>query len=235
MKLSAHETVENPKEKRKKGDETPTEGPVRKKSRVFTECEADTRSSNVPEISERPLNGKKDVRKSGKKHNLDGKVSKKGPKADKSDPSSSTKRQTQKQKVEKEHDVKSASEHTNPNDLTVPSTSTKVTVPAPPCSTSIPISPQATSALHAEIRGMLIESMATSRASSLPASSLYRAVMQSRPALKAQRSEKEWLAVFELVLKEGQMDGGVFGKVESSGKVSVLHAVVSIFGLSPLR
>jgi hypothetical protein len=74
---------------------------------------------------------------------------------------------------------------------------------------------------------MLIESMATSRASSLPVSSLYKAVMQSRPTLKAQRGEKEWLAVFELVLKEGQRSGGLFGKVESSGKVCILSTIVS--------
>jgi len=88
--------------------------------------------------------------------------------------------------------------------------------PSPSSAVLLPSS--ATSALHAEIRGMLVESMATSRASSLPVSSLYKAVMQSRPALKAQRGETEWLAVFELVLQDGQKDGGIFGKVESSGK-----------------
>ena len=76
-----------------------------------------------------------------------------------------------------------------------------------------------TSTLDAEIAGMLIESMATSRASSLPTSSLYKSVMASRPALSAQRSEKAWMAVFERVLREGQRGTGVFGKVESSGKV----------------
>lgn len=71
-----------------------------------------------------------------------------------------------------------------------------------------------------EIVGMLIETMATSRASSLAVSSLYKSVMQSRPSLKAQRSEKEWMGVFKRVLNifSGGGMGGVFGKVESSGK-----------------
>lgn len=74
--------------------------------------------------------------------------------------------------------------------------------------------------LDAEITGMLIECMATSRASSLPISSLYKSVMQCRPSLKAQRSEKEWVAMFRRVLRDGVAGTGVFGKVESSGKVS---------------
>ncbi|KAG6876452.1 hypothetical protein C0993_002989, partial [Termitomyces sp. T159_Od127] len=77
-------------------------------------------------------------------------------------------------------------------------------------------------ALHAEIRGMLIESMATSRASCMPASALYRSAMRSRPSLEAQRSEKEWVEIIERVLGEGLGEGeggsGVFGKVESSFK-----------------
>jgi hypothetical protein len=74
--------------------------------------------------------------------------------------------------------------------------------------------------LDAEITGMLIECMATSRASSLPVSSLYKSVMECRPSLKAQRSEKEWVTVFRRVLRNGVVGSGVFGKVESSGKVS---------------
>ncbi|KAF8629301.1 hypothetical protein AX15_003518 [Amanita polypyramis BW_CC] len=68
-----------------------------------------------------------------------------------------------------------------------------------------------------EIRGMLIESMALSRASSLPVSSLYKSVMQTQPALIAQKSEMEWVSIFRHVLEVGVV-GGVFGKVESSGK-----------------
>ena len=82
----------------------------------------------------------------------------------------------------------------------------------------------ATVALNAEICGMLIETMALSRASSLPLSSLYKMVMQTQPSLKSQRSEQEWLIVFARVLQEGEAGhgSGVFGKVESSGKVCFL-------------
>jgi len=78
----------------------------------------------------------------------------------------------------------------------------------------------ATVALNAEICGMLIETMALSRASSLPLSSLYKMVMQTQPSLRSQRSEQEWLIVFARVLQEGEAGhgSGVFGKVESSGK-----------------
>jgi hypothetical protein len=77
-----------------------------------------------------------------------------------------------------------------------------------------------TSELDTEITGMLIECMATSRASSLPISTLCKSVLECRPSLKAQRSEKEWATVFRQVLRNGAMGSGVFGKVESSGKVS---------------
>jgi hypothetical protein len=73
-----------------------------------------------------------------------------------------------------------------------------------------------------EILGMLIESMAASRASSLPVSFLYKSVMQSRPALKAQKSDEEWFTVFLRVLENGiaGRGSGIFGKVDSSGKAS---------------
>lgn len=74
--------------------------------------------------------------------------------------------------------------------------------------------------LHATVCGMVIETMATSRASSLPVSSIYKLVMNSQPALKSQRTEDEWLQIFERVLRSGEAGrgSGVFGKVESSGK-----------------
>ena len=80
-----------------------------------------------------------------------------------------------------------------------------------------------TRALLTEIRGMLIECMATSRASCLPISSLYKSVMECRPSLKAQRSEEEWIMVFRKALRSGEAGkgSGVFGKVESSFKVCV--------------
>ena len=75
--------------------------------------------------------------------------------------------------------------------------------------------------VHAQICGLLIEAMAISRASSLPVSLLFELVMQDQPSLKTQRSEREWVEIFDKVLHAGQMgrESGVFGKVESSGKV----------------
>jgi hypothetical protein len=73
---------------------------------------------------------------------------------------------------------------------------------------------------HSELLGLLIESLAVSRASSLPASSLYRLVSQAHPAVCSQRSAEQWLTIFEKVLEDGHAVG-VFGKVESSGQVRV--------------
>lgn len=69
----------------------------------------------------------------------------------------------------------------------------------------------------AELCGMIIESMAASRASSHRASSIYKAVIQNRPALKSQREDPEWIAAIRRVLEEAHRINGMFGKVESSG------------------
>lgn len=69
-----------------------------------------------------------------------------------------------------------------------------------------------------ELQGMLIEAFAVSRASSQPASALYQSMSQSRPSLKTDHSDKEWLQIIEGVL-EAQSQSGMFGKVESSFKV----------------
>jgi len=71
-----------------------------------------------------------------------------------------------------------------------------------------------------ETQGMIIESFAVSRASALPASTLYRSITDNRPSLKNVRSEEQWMKMIEMALEEGQSDSGVFGKVESSFKVS---------------
>ncbi|KAF8069955.1 hypothetical protein FPV67DRAFT_1753802 [Lyophyllum atratum] len=106
-----------------------------------------------------------------------------------------------------------------------PSSSSASSSKPPPRDESIP-KPKAsppdpeTQALDTEICGMLIESMATSRASCLPASTLYKNVMQCHPALKEQRGEREWMEILERVLHDGEAarGSGVFGKVESSFK-----------------
>ncbi|KAG5635260.1 hypothetical protein H0H81_011895 [Sphagnurus paluster] len=107
-----------------------------------------------------------------------------------------------------------------------PSKRSGKSTPPKPISTTCPPKPQppqdpGTQALDAEIFGMLIESMATSRASCLPVSTLLKSVMQSRPSMRDDRTEGEWRVVVERVLNSGEasMGGsGVFGKVESSFK-----------------
>ena len=47
-----------------------------------------------------------------------------------------------------------------------------------------------------------------SRASSLPVSSLFKLVMQDQPSLKKQRSEREWVGIFDRVLHAGEVDWG---------------------------
>jgi hypothetical protein len=72
---------------------------------------------------------------------------------------------------------------------------------------------------------MLIECMATSRASSLPMSTLYKSLMQSYPSLKSRGTEGECLDILERVLENGTVangGSGVFGKVQSSGHVRYL-------------
>ncbi|EPS93020.1 hypothetical protein FOMPIDRAFT_1136964 [Fomitopsis schrenkii] len=75
-----------------------------------------------------------------------------------------------------------------------------------------------------EMQGMLIETLATSRASSMPPSSLCTALMSSRPALKEYQScehegpmeRKEWIRVIEDVLETCSASSGVFEKVENT-------------------
>ncbi|KZT29085.1 hypothetical protein NEOLEDRAFT_1020320, partial [Neolentinus lepideus HHB14362 ss-1] len=69
-----------------------------------------------------------------------------------------------------------------------------------------------------EMEGLLIETFAMSRASSMPPFSLYKAAMQSRPALRVQLSKDEWIAKIETVLANARERCGVFERVESSGK-----------------
>ncbi|KAF9818089.1 hypothetical protein IEO21_02931 [Rhodonia placenta] len=86
---------------------------------------------------------------------------------------------------------------------------------------------------YEEMQGMLIETLATSRASSLPASSLYNGLIASRPALKESASllgegpmtKKEWTTAIEDILEAGCQSSGVFGKVESNLKVAADHEV----------
>ena len=76
-----------------------------------------------------------------------------------------------------------------------------------------------TSIQFEELQGLLIEAFAVSRASSQSASALYRGMSQSRPSLKNDHSDKEWLQILESVLEAARSQSGIFGKVESSFKV----------------
>ena len=88
-----------------------------------------------------------------------------------------------------------------------------------------------------EMQGMLIETLATSRASSMPPSSLYTALMASRPALKEYQScahegameRKEWIRVIEDVLEAGCASSGVFDKVESTVKVRSFAMTMAVW------
>ncbi|KAJ3502910.1 hypothetical protein NLJ89_g8674 [Agrocybe chaxingu] len=73
-----------------------------------------------------------------------------------------------------------------------------------------PLDPGA-AALHATVCGMVIETMAMSRASSLPVSVIYKMVMSEQPGLKEQRTEREWIKIFDRVLRDGEAGRGEWG------------------------
>jgi hypothetical protein len=206
------------KEKRKKvvEEERRQEGPARKKPR--------TTSLDITSSESRPsIKGKYKASDSQKKSKADGKQ-----RHEEEDETSDIAPQPKAKKQRKGDGTASKRprqpSRTNSDASTSTSTtasSSKIPATEPSKLVKSKAKDPETSALDAEICGLLIESMATSRASCLPASSLYKSVMQCRPSLKAQRSEKDWMEVFERVLQDGEASrgSGVFGKVESSGKV----------------
>ena len=74
--------------------------------------------------------------------------------------------------------------------------------------------------------------MAMSRASSLPVSSLFKLVMQDQPSLKKQRSEREWVGIFDRVLHAGRLGGvGCLGRLRVVGRCVLLSFFIrSCFG-----
>jgi len=52
--------------------------------------------------------------------------------------------------------------------------------------------------------------------------------MRNQPGLKSLRSEKEWISIFNRVLRDGEASrgSGVFGKVESSAEVCIFFLLV---------
>ena len=66
-----------------------------------------------------------------------------------------------------------------------------------------------------ELRGLLIQTMALSRASSMPASTLLRELCRAQPQMVNERSKDEWIEEIEAVLSGSD----VFGRVQRDGLV----------------
>ncbi|KAI9571652.1 hypothetical protein HD554DRAFT_2203255 [Boletus coccyginus] len=65
---------------------------------------------------------------------------------------------------------------------------------------------------------MLIEALATSRATSMDASTLYIVLTRAHPYLAAERSKEELLMDIAAVLEGGRSRCGMFEKVDGSGE-----------------
>lgn len=68
-----------------------------------------------------------------------------------------------------------------------------------------------------ELTGMLVEALATSRASSMDPLALHTAVTKTHPYLKTRHNKKEWLDIIPAMLEAGRERCGMFEKVQSSG------------------
>lgn len=66
-----------------------------------------------------------------------------------------------------------------------------------------------------ELSGLLVQAMALSRASSMPASSLFREVVRENPHMSDRRSKEAWLAMIRSVLQ----CHAYFGRIEREGLV----------------
>ena len=86
---------------------------------------------------------------------------------------------------------------------------------APSVSSVSKSQPSNSTCSNPELRGLLIQTMALSRASSMPASSLIRELLRAQPHMAHERNRTEWLEEIELVL----CGSDVFGRVEREGLV----------------
>jgi hypothetical protein len=116
--------------------------------------------------------------------------------------------------------------------------------PAPPrpksqpkATPSVPPEPSdsADAECHTALTGMLVEALATSRATSMDSSALYLALTHTHPYLKSERPKKEFLALIASVLEAGRARCGMFEKVDSSGEVSRHKALESRWFYVPER
>lgn len=77
--------------------------------------------------------------------------------------------------------------------------------------------PELLDAEQVELTGMLVEALATSRASSMDPFDLHSALIQTHPHLETKYNKKQWLKLIPDVLEAGRMRCGMFDKVHSSG------------------
>ncbi|KAI0085087.1 hypothetical protein BDY19DRAFT_878737, partial [Irpex rosettiformis] len=80
-----------------------------------------------------------------------------------------------------------------------------------------------------ELEGMLIETLATSRATSLSVTALWDALLRTRPALKTMvdhspLNKREWLQLLTYILAAGHLSSGLFGRVEPVSEAT-LHEI----------
>ncbi|KAG2039742.1 hypothetical protein BDR03DRAFT_951096 [Suillus americanus] len=68
-----------------------------------------------------------------------------------------------------------------------------------------------------ELIGMLVEALATSRASSMDPLALHTAITKTHPHLTTKHNKKEWLNIIPAMLEAGRERCGMFEKVQSSG------------------
>lgn len=73
---------------------------------------------------------------------------------------------------------------------------------------------------HVALTGMLIEALATSRATSMDSAALHLVLTEAHPYLAAERSKEELLVDIAAVLEAGRARCGMFEKVDSSGERS---------------
>lgn len=197
--------------KRKKRVEEGTEEPVKKKSKDGRHGEGSSRSVPVPigagTVMDEPMIG---VEVHEPEVPTKHKVAKAEKDKDKDKASSS------KVKVKTKTKKSTAAEERTENHSTAPPSHIESSSP------SLPIS---------ELQGMLIESFAISRATSLPPSALYRSIADTHTTLTSEsgRTMKKWIEVIEGALEDGRRECGVFGKVESSFKVCFLFLRFFVF------
>jgi len=95
-------------------------------------------------------------------------------------------------------------------------------VPDPSCRSkakpqSVSVEPEIVDAEQVELTGMLVEALATSRASSMDPFALHNALIQTHPHLETKYNKKQWLKLIPAVLEAGRVRCGMFEKVQSSG------------------